>query len=106
MLLKDFEDFISVYRKALEKSEKLYALGIDLIDYADEYHNMISKLFKELYGSEGYDWFSWFCLESDFGKKEYDGGYGAFDADGKPICYDIKSLWELLEEIKEKNSNH
>jgi hypothetical protein len=41
MLLKDFEDFISVYKKTLERSEKIYKLGIDLIDYSDEDHNLI-----------------------------------------------------------------
>lgn len=101
MLFKDFEDFISLYRKTIERSDKLYKLGIDLIDYGDNYHNLITILFKEVYGEEGYDWFSWFCHESDFGEREYNGdGYGAHDADGKPICYDVKSLWEMLEEIR------
>jgi hypothetical protein len=45
-------------------------------------------------------WFGWFCHESDFGERKYDGGYGAFDADGKPICYDVESLWETLEKIR------
>jgi len=100
MLLKDFEEFISLYRNTLVRSEKLYKLGIDLIDYSDEYHSLITRLFKEVYGEEGYDWFGWFCHESDFGERKYDGGYGAFDADGKPICYDVESLWEMLEKIR------
>jgi hypothetical protein len=100
MLFKNFEEFISVYRNTLERSEKLYKLGIDLIDYSDEYHSLITRLFKEVYGEEGYEWFGWFCHESDFGERKYEGGHGASDADGNPICYDLKSLWEMLEEIR------
>jgi hypothetical protein len=104
MLFKNFEEFISLYRNATERVDKLYKLQIDLIDYSDEYYSLITRLFKEIYGEEGYDWFSWFCHESDFGEREYEGGYGAHNADGKPICYDVKSLWEMLEEIRLKQT--
>jgi len=42
------------------------------------------------------DWWSWFCYENDFGQK----GLEAWDADKKPICYDLKSLWEFLDANK------
>jgi hypothetical protein len=53
-------------------------------------------------------------FESDFGKKDWsklrslnnkpspNDKYGARDQDGNPICYDIKSLWEEIQQYKLK----
>lgn len=107
-----------------ERSNKLYGLGVDLIDYVDPYHKIINELMREVYGEEGYEWWSWFCWESDFGRKdwsavpkyrkdkngelnlEYDHGpqWGARDEDGNPICYSFESTWEYLEENYAKKS--
>jgi hypothetical protein len=101
-----------------EKIQKLYKMGVDLIDFQDELQTIITLLIKEVYGEEGEDWFSWFCYESDYGEKDWskhdsykmvdgvmtkihDAGelrYGATDKDGNPICHSIQSTWEYLEE--------
>ena len=73
----------------------LYKKKIDLLDFVDPYQIIIADLLKEIYGDEGYDWFSWFCYESDYGKKW--GDKGAEDENGNPICYSWKSLYEYLE---------
>lgn len=101
-----------------EKLNKLYKLGVELYDIADPYHAIISELIKEVYGDEGFDWWSWFCWESDFGEKDWsttptykekpdgkiemihDKGeirHGAHDAEGNPICYSFETTWEYLE---------
>jgi hypothetical protein len=64
-----------------------------LFDFLDPYHEIISTLIKEVYGEEGYDWWSWFCNDNDFGQK----GLEAFDENKNPICYGFESLWEFLE---------
>lgn len=107
-----------------ERSDKLYRLGVSLIDYVDPYHKIINELVKEVYGEEGYEWWSWFCWESDFGRKdcssipryqkdesgklnlEYDHQpmWGARDEDGNPICYSFESTWKYLEENYAKKS--
>lgn len=101
-----------------EKIQKLYKMGVDLIDFNDELQTIINLLIKEVYGEEGADWFSWFCYESDYGEKDWskhdsykmvDGvmtkineagemRYGATDENGNPICHSIQSTWEYLEE--------
>ena len=99
--------------------DKAYELKIDLIDFVDGYHQIISTLIKEIYGEDGYEWYSWFCYESDYGTRdwstkpsyrtdkddqvilEYEAGelrYGATDGNGNPICYSFESLWEYLEQ--------
>ena len=91
-----YERFLKIITE-IEKQDKLvsalYDLKVDLIDWTDPYSSIIGELIKEIYGEEGYDWFGWFCYETDFGNKEV----GAWDENKNPICYDVKSLWEYLE---------
>lgn len=97
-------------------------LGIDITELNEALHRIIASLLREIYGEEGYEWFSWFCYESDFGKKDWsqhdcygyqDGKfikirekgetqYGATDENGNPICYSIQSTWEYLEKNHKK----
>lgn len=106
----------------LQKEEKVtktfYDNGMDVISFVEPYHSIINELIKEIYGEEGYDWFSWFCYENEFGQKDWstapsykikeDGTqelvhkegevrFGAHDEEGNPICYSFKTLWEYLE---------
>jgi len=93
-----YERFLKIITE-IEKQDKLvsalYDLKVDLIDWTDPYSSIIGELIKEIYGEEGYDWFGWFCYETDFGNKEV----GAWDENNNPICYDVKSLWEYMEKI-------
>lgn len=113
-----YERFLAITLRLQTESDrvdKLYKLGIDLINYVDPYHAIINELMREVYGEEGYDWWCWFCWESDFGRKdwsavprhsrdtrgelklEHNNVWGARDADGNPICYSYESTWEYLE---------
>jgi hypothetical protein len=103
-------------RKLEQQVHKAYELKIDLMDFVDEYHVITKTLLTEIYGEEGYDWYSWFCWENDYGEKDWnktklrlneDGSFtdispdeivhGATDGEGNPICYSFQSLWEYLE---------
>lgn len=116
-----YENFLKVIlgQQLLDKKiEEAYKLKIDLIDFVDGYHEIISTLIKETYGEEGYDWYSWFCYENDYGHKDWSTApsytenekgeavlehkagevrFGAHDEAGNPICYSFESLWEYLE---------
>ena len=70
--------------------------NIDLIEFVDPYHHIISDLIKEVYGDEGYDWWYWFIYDNDFGT----GNLTANDKNGNSICYDYQSLWEYLEKMR------
>jgi hypothetical protein len=76
--------------------DNLYKNGLDLINFVDPYHQIITELIKEVYGDEGYEWWSWFCYENDFGTK----GLEARDEKGNLICFSHESLWEYLEELR------
>ena len=94
-----YETFLQITLQ-LQKQDRvlqnLYKHNVDLIEFVDPYHSIITLLIKEVYGDEGEDWFSWFCHENDYGQK----GLEAWDADNKPICYSHESLWEYLEKLK------
>ena len=119
-----YERFAHIVLRLKQQDEvinNLYKNKVDLIDFVDPYHVIISELIKEVYGDEGYEWFSWFCNEAEYGHKDFsktptfgkdengnlvkirEAGemrWGAEDKNGNPICYDIKSTWEYLETLK------
>ena len=97
MELSTFTVIINTLKKQNDDMRTLNSLNVDLINFADSYECVITTLFTEIYGLEGYDWFSWFCYENDFGKKMSKKNPKAWDKDEKPICYDVKSLWNYLE---------
>jgi hypothetical protein len=96
-----YERFLKITLQLQKESrvlDKIYESGIDLTNFVDPYHAIITELIKEVYGDEGYDWWSWFCYENDYGQ----GGLTAQDEKGDPICYSFESLWNYLESIKNK----
>jgi hypothetical protein len=116
-----YERFLKI-NLTLQKQErllsKLYKQKVDLLDLVDPYQEVIGELIKEVYGEEGWDWWSWFCYEADYGQKDFskypvfEGGkvvkeageprWGAHDEKGNPICYSWESLYEYLESIRTK----
>jgi hypothetical protein len=94
MLFEKFEKIILTLDKESQTIIELYNKNIDLIDFVEPYNLVIDLLFRELYDEDGCEWINWYCYERDFGRKKLE----AHDGDGNPICYDIRSLWEYIEE--------
>jgi hypothetical protein len=96
-----YENFLKVILQ-LQKQDRiidnLYKNNVDLIEFVDPYYVIIQTLMKEIYGEEGVDWFNWFCYENDFGTK----GLEAWDENKNRICYSHETLWQYLEELKNK----
>jgi hypothetical protein len=118
MEYKEFSEIIDRLKEHDSSVQKAHKVGIDVYDFAEGLHHIINILIKEVYGEKGADWFSWFCYEAEYGKKDWskhdcykmvddvmtkirDAGekaYGAEDEKGNPICYSVKSTWKYLEE--------
>jgi hypothetical protein len=95
------EVFIHILDKIRDKSDKidkLYALGIDLINFSDDSSDVIDTLFKVYYGKEGADWIDWYLYERD-----PNGTDDQATNDEKPICYDDQSLWKEVERCRLEN---
>ena len=125
----EYERFLKIIlgvKRESEKLDKIYKLGIELYDLVDPYHAIIDELIKEVYGDDGFEWWSWFCWESEFGQKDWSTGptyrvkedgtheivnergevrHGAHDAEGNPICYSFESTWEYLEKNYKRTSD-
>jgi hypothetical protein len=119
MTYENFLKVILTQKKMEEQVDAVYKMKIDLVEFVDDYHKMVEVLVKEVYGEEGWQWYSWFCWESNYGTKDWisrkllvdgklvdhDDPFGARDENGDPICYDFKSTWEYLEFLLIKNSH-
>ena len=94
-----YENFLKITLE-LQKQDRiitdLFKKNIDLVEFVDPYHAIINILVEEIYGTEGLDWFSWFCYENEFGTR----GLEAWDENKNRICYSHESLWEYLQKLK------
>jgi hypothetical protein len=100
MKLEVFTEILNRLKKQSDKQDVLYELDIDLINFSDDHASVINILLDVYYGKEGTDWIYWYLYERD--------PVGTIDQattnDGKPICYDIKSLWEEVEQCRLDNT--
>lgn len=94
-----YESFLKVVL-GLQKQERvvndLYKNNINIADFVAPYHSIIDNLITEVYGKEGYEWFSWFCYENEYGTR----GLEATDENGCLVCHSFHSLWMFLEKFK------
>ena len=103
MEYEQFKKLIEDLEKSLQRSSALYDLGMDLMNYNDIYHEIISSLMLSTFNVEGKDWIDWYLYERpSFSGKE---PLKAFDKDGNEICHNIESLWETVKEYMNEKYN-
>lgn len=95
MTYEKFKTIIESLEAISVKSSSLYQLGVDLLDYNEPYHRIISTFMVDTFGETGADWIDWYLYERPSFK---DTENHAWDKDGNKICYDIPSLWETVKE--------
>ena len=101
MKLEVFAEILNKLKKQSDKQDALYDLDVDLINYSDDHNSVIDMLLEIYYGKEGADWISWYLWERDpVGTIDQ-----ATNRDGKPICFDVKSLWEEVEQCRLDNKD-
>jgi hypothetical protein len=99
MNFKEFKTVIESLKKVSDRTHGIYKFGIDLMDYDEDYHNVITILLKSIFEEQGYDWISWYLYERD----AFDGKVlSATDADGNEICHNIESLWETVKHYRKQ----
>lgn len=92
-----FESIIIKLEKLSERSQKFYDLGLDLINYEDDFQNVISTLLSAYYSEQGYDMISWYMCE----RIDFNGKINTWiDDDNKEIEMDIKYLYKEVEKIR------
>ena len=96
MNLKTFTRFIEGLEKYQDKRDKAYGLGIDILDFdQDYYREVVRPLMSEVFKEEGMDWINWYLYDrvSHTGKD-----LEAFDKKGNRICHNIPSLYDTIKE--------
>lgn len=97
MKLEIFESIITTLKSQLVKSFDAYKVGIDTITFEEGYLQVVTLFLRMYYGKTGEEWVSWFLYERD---DINENGPKAWDKDGNEICYDIPSLWKVVEELR------
>jgi hypothetical protein len=83
-------------QKLSRRSQSLYELGLDLLEFENDYYVIITGLLKQVFNEKQYDWVDWFFWENDFGQK----GLEARDEKGKLICGGWEELYKHIENLK------
>jgi len=88
MTKEAFIDLIERMKATAETINQAYQLKIDLIEFSDQWEQIITTLLKELFTKEGYDWISWWTHED---------GRKAWEKDGTDIPMDTaEDLYNYL----------
>jgi hypothetical protein len=91
MTYQQFEILIKTLLQKREDQVEIYKFGIDLSSYNDDLYKVIDILMEKAFGSMNKEWIDWFIYERVTPSGQI---LEAWDENKKPICYDIKSLWE------------
>ena len=91
----EYKEFLEIglrIQRLSKRTKALYDLGMDVINFENDYYEVIDLLLKQSFTETQYEWVSWFIYENDFGQK----GMEARDEIGELICHSWESLWAHL----------
>jgi hypothetical protein len=95
MEYKNFESIIENLEQLISRNGSLYKLGVDLTNYEEPYYKIINQLIDSIFNDKGKDWIDWYLYE----RPTFIGTTNkAWDENGKEICYDIPSLWDVVKD--------
>lgn len=92
MDIKQFKKLINNLKKVSDRERRLYGMKVDLFEFTDEYHAIITALMESIYGESNTDWIFWYCYENDFGR----GSLKAYDENDKEILNTIDELYNFI----------
>ena len=99
MNFDQFKILIEALQKVSDRYSKLYDLGIDTMNYEEDYQKIISLLLESVFDEDGKGWIDWYLYE----RIGFDGRVlEAWDENEKPICYNIESLWETVKPYRKQ----
>ena len=93
MKYKEFETIITKLQGLHNRNGALCDLGIDVMAFNEDFYMVIELLMDQAFSDYNKGWIEWFLYERVSPTGEI---LKAYDEEGKEICYDIKSLWEVI----------
>ena len=99
MNFEQFKTLIETLQKVSDKYRTLYDLGIDTMNYDEDYQKIISLLVECVFAEEGKGWIDWYLYE----RIGFDGKIlQAWDENENEICQNIESLWETVKPYRKQ----
>ena len=99
MNFEQFKTLIETLQKVSDKYRTLYDLGIDTMNYDEDYQKIISLLVEYVFAEEGKGWIDWYLYE----RIGFDGRIlQAWDENENEICQNIESLWETVKPYRKQ----
>lgn len=99
MTKNQFIGILEIYKEIGDNFSNLSDIGFDFFENSKFplihlYEKLFDSFMQTRYNKEGMSWIYWFIFEYNWGES---GKPGAWDKDKNPICTDIDSLYEMLE---------
>lgn len=100
MNYKDFKRMIDLMVVNHKNVGKAYDIKLDIIEFTDDYSQVINLLLSVIMTEDGLDWFYWFLYEKDGIEGKIKKDMKAYDENKKEICKNVKGLHEYLTKNK------
>jgi hypothetical protein len=102
MTKHSFEKIILNLQVARKRSHELYKLGVDLMQYDENYEHAIDELFKASFNPDQLGWIDWYLYEREGLSGKKNKAYKKVGRKKVEICHTIDSLWETVCEAGEQ----
>jgi|APCry1669188879_1035177.scaffolds.fasta_scaffold301552_2 hypothetical protein len=91
-----FEKIILNLQLAQKRSRELYKLGLDMMQYDENYEVVIDELFRAAFNEEQFEWINWYLYEREGLRGEINKAYKIVGKKKVQVCHTIDSLWETV----------
>jgi hypothetical protein len=101
MTKQSFEKIILNLQVARKKSRELYKLGIDLMQYDENYEHSVDEFFRATFNADQLGWIDWYLYEREGMDGKINKATKKVGRKKVEICHTIDSLWETIQEYKD-----
>jgi len=98
MTKQSFEKIILNLQVARKRSHDLYKLGVDLMQYDENYEHAIDEFFRASFNPDQLGWIDWFLYEREGMDGKINKAWKKVGRKKVEICHTIDSLWEIINE--------
>jgi len=95
---QSFEKIILNLQAARKRSHEMYKLGVDLMNYEENYEHAIDELFRAAFNADQLVWIDWYLYEREGSGGKILKAHKKVGRKKVEICHTIDSLWETINE--------
>ena len=95
---QSFEKIILNLQVARLRSREMYKLGVDIMNYEENYEHVIDELFRAAFNADQLVWIDWYLYERESPSGKILKAHKKVGRKKVEICHTIDSLWETVHE--------